>query len=74
LGTADWRFPAASMKMSDDYKAKVRLWAERPTVVPLPPPPKLPGFPVQRFSSHAEMNRWKQALLRQVASTVPRHG
>jgi hypothetical protein len=62
------------MKVSDDYKAKVRLWAERPTVMPLPPPPRLPRFAAQRFSSHAEMNRWKQALFREVAETLPPHG
>ncbi len=62
------------MKISDDYRAKVRLWAEVPRVVPLPVAPALPRFPAQRFSTHEEMNRWKRALLREVARMVPRHG
>jgi hypothetical protein len=55
------------MKFTDDYHAKVKLWAAHPKVWPLPPPPRLPRFRPQRFSSHAEMNRWKAALLRQLA-------
>ena len=62
------------MKRSDDYRAKVKLWAERPTVAPLPPGPGLPKFPAQRFRTHEEMNRWKQSLLLEVARTVARHG
>ncbi len=56
------------MKVTDDYRAKVRLWAARPTVVGLPPPPRLPRFGAKRFSSHAAMNAWKRELLKQLAA------
>ena len=56
------------MKVTDDYKAKVRLWAANPRVVPLSRGgPSLPRFRAQKFASHAEMNRWKQALLIEIA-------
>lgn len=62
------------MKITDDHRAKARLWARQPTVVPLPPGPTLPRFPAQRFRTHAEMNRWKQSLLRELAQTMTRRG
>ena len=56
------------MKVTGDYKAKIRLWAANPQVEPLPSTlPALLRFRVQRFSSHVEMNRWKQALLVKLA-------
>lgn len=57
-----------AMKVTDDYQAKIRLWAGRPTVVELPPLPRLPQFGVKRFSSHAAMNAWKRELLKQLAA------
>jgi hypothetical protein len=62
------------VKISDDYHAKVRLWARRPTVVALPPGPPLPKFDAQRFRTHEDMNRWKHALLRELARAAARHG
>ncbi len=59
------------MKISDDYRAKYRLWAENPRVVAAPAPPRLPRFKSRRFTSHAEMNQWKQSLLRQLAQSAP---
>ncbi len=58
------------MKISDDYRAKWRLWAERPVVLPLPAGPPLPRFSSRRFSSHAEMNRWKRELLLELAGVT----
>ena len=52
----------------DDYEAKIRFWARNPKVVPLPPGPKIPHFPPQKFNSHAEMNAWKAELFRKIAA------
>ena len=59
------------MKISDDYKAKFRLWAANPQVTPAPPPARLLGFKSKRFSSHLEMNTWKDEWLRQLARSAP---
>jgi hypothetical protein len=61
------------MKITDDYKAKYRLWAANPVVVAAPPPPRLPKFASRKFSSHAEMNEWKRDLLRELAQSVPHY-
>jgi len=55
-------------KISDDYAAKIRRWAANPRVIPLPPGPPIPKFGVKRFRSHAEMNAWKEELLKQIAA------
>ena len=52
----------------DDYVAKIRFWARHPKIVPPPPGPKVPYFPPQKFNSHAEMNVWKEELLRKMAA------
>jgi hypothetical protein len=59
------------MKITDNQNAKYRLWAENPIVVPAPPPTRLPHFKSRRFSSHAEMNEWKQSLLKELAARAP---
>jgi hypothetical protein len=61
------------VKISDDYRAKVRLWAMRPTVVPLPPVAPMPKFTALRFATHEELNQWKQSRLLELARTIPRH-
>ena len=61
-------------KITDDYRAKFRLWALNPQVVPAGPPTVIPGFKSRRFSSHAEMNAWKQSLIRVWAQNAPDHG
>jgi hypothetical protein len=63
-----------AVKISDDYRAKVRLWAMRPAVVALPPGPTLPGFTAQKFHTHAELNQWKKSRLRELAQTKVPHG
>lgn len=63
-----------AMKITDDYKAKIRLWAESPRVVPAPASPKLPRFVGRKFSTHAEMNEWKRALIRESAQSAPVNG
>jgi len=62
------------MKVTGDYKAKTRLWAEHLKVVPPLPGPPLPRFAARKFRTHVEMNRWKTALLRQTASEAARDG
>ncbi len=62
------------MKITDDYKAKYRLWAANPRVIAAPAPPKLPKFASRKFSSHAEMNEWKRNLLREIAHVTASHG
>jgi hypothetical protein len=57
------------MKITDDYNAKIRLWAQNPQVVPAGRPPKLPKFSKQTFRSHEEMNRWKERLLKELAAS-----
>jgi len=64
----------SAMKITDDYKAKLRLWAANPAVAAAPASPALPRFRAQKFQTHAEMNVWKQALLRQLAREGPVHG
>jgi hypothetical protein len=59
--------------MTDDYNAKIRLWAANPQIVPSLPGPVLPAFPPQKFRSHTEMNAWKASLLRKAAMAVPHH-
>ena len=51
------------MKITDNYQAKYRLWAEHPRVVPAPAAPEIPGFKSRRFASHEEMNEWKRTVL-----------
>lgn len=62
------------MKITDDYRAKLRLWALNPQVVPAPKGPPLPKFASRRFSSHAEMNEWKKELLLKAARECAGNG
>jgi formylmethanofuran dehydrogenase subunit E-like metal-binding protein len=62
------------VKITDDYHAKVRLWAQKPTVVALPPGLLLPKFAARKFRTHEEMNQWKQSLPRELAQSAARHG
>jgi hypothetical protein len=62
------------VKATDDYRAKLRMWAQHPRVVALPAAPPLPKFPPQKFRSHAEMNKWKLDLLRRMARESLSHG
>ncbi|MDR3459045.1 MAG: hypothetical protein P4N60_16485 [Verrucomicrobiae bacterium] len=59
------------MKITDDYKAKYRLWAANPTVIAAPTATRLPEFKSRRFSSHAELNEWKLSMLRRLAELSP---
>jgi len=61
------------MKITDDYKAKYRLWVENPRVAPAPAPVRIPHFRSRRFSSHAEMNAWKESVLRDLARSAAKN-
>jgi hypothetical protein len=63
------------MKVSDDYNAKIRMWAANPKVVAAPPlTVAIPHFGSRRFSSHREMNEWKEQLWREIAAKAPNDG
>ena len=63
------------MKVSDDYAAKIRMWAANPKVVAAPPLlVAIPYFGHKKFSSHREMNEWKEELWRQIAAKAPGDG
>jgi len=55
------------MKRTDDIHAKLEFWAASPRVVAVPRLANLPRFGHKKFNSYAEMNRWKQALLAELA-------
>jgi hypothetical protein len=59
---------AAGMKFTDDYDAKLEIWAREGKVHPLPRAVGLPRFGARRFNSHEEMNAWKRDLLDEIAS------
>ena len=58
--------------MTDNYRAKYRLWAEEVRVVPAPAAPVIPGFTSRRFATHAEMNEWKRTVLLALARQTAR--
>lgn len=58
------------MKITGDYNAKYRLWAAKPTVIAAGEAVKLPGFKSRRFADHAELNAWKDSVLRQMVATA----
>ncbi|MFH1709379.1 MAG: hypothetical protein ABIF71_15885 [Planctomycetota bacterium] len=56
------------MKYTDDYEAKLTIWARESRVHPLPKFKGIPKFTPQKFNSYAEFNQWKQALLDRIAA------
>ncbi len=57
-----------TVKISDDYQAKLRLWASARHVMALPRLEGLPRFGAKKFRSYDEMNAWKMELLREIAT------
>ncbi|NLX26328.1 MAG: hypothetical protein GXY61_10275 [Lentisphaerae bacterium] len=55
------------MKRTDDYRAKLELWAGEGRVLPMPRAEGIPSFECKRFTSGAEMNVWKKELLAEIA-------
>ena len=56
------------MKITDDYQAKIKLWALRPEVPKLPRPIGWPPFKAKKFNSYREMNEWKGQYLLEIAA------
>jgi hypothetical protein len=57
----------APMKISDDYEAKLTIWARESRVYALPKVTGLPSFGSKRFRSYEEMNAWKRDYLAEIA-------
>jgi hypothetical protein len=55
------------MKITDDYNAKIELWARTGKVCRIPRIANLPSFGHRRFNSYAELRAWKQSLLDELA-------
>jgi hypothetical protein len=51
------------MKITDDYGAKIEIWAREGKVVRVPRIANLPKFGHRRFDSYEELRAWKQSLL-----------
>ena len=58
-----------TVKYTDDYEAKIRIWARESKVYPLPPVKKLPRIRSRKFNSYEEFNRWKTDLLKKCAAS-----
>ncbi len=59
------------MKITDNYSAKFKIWAEERKVSPLPENPcHLPnGVRSISFRSYKELNDWKKSLIKDAASS-----
>jgi hypothetical protein len=55
------------MKITDNYDAKLEIWAREGKAVRLPRIANLPRFGHRRFNSYKELNDWKQSLRDQLA-------
>jgi hypothetical protein len=55
------------VKTTDNYAAKLEIWAREGKVARLPRIANLPRFGHRRFSSYEELNTWKQSLRDQLA-------
>jgi hypothetical protein len=51
------------MKITDDYKGKIAIWAKEGKVYRTPKIANLPAFGHRRFNSYEELNAWKKSLL-----------
>lgn len=55
------------MKKTDDFNAKLELWAAENRIIGFPIATGFPEFKCQRFSSGDDMNAWKTELLAETA-------
>ena len=56
------------MKITDNYAAKLEIWARESKVYPLPVAAGIPRFGSKKFKSYEEFNAWKKGLLAQIAA------
>jgi hypothetical protein len=57
------------MKSTDNYDAKLEIWAKESKVYPLPTVTGIPRFGWKKFKSYEEFNAWKKGLLAQIAAS-----
>jgi hypothetical protein len=55
------------VKATDNYEAKLEIWARESRAHALPKAAGFPKFPPQKFTSYAEFNRWKRQYLDEIA-------
>lgn len=55
-------------KQSDDYDAKLRMWAANPRVYPLPKIKNMPRIESRKFNSYQEFQEWKERLLEEIVA------
>jgi hypothetical protein len=55
------------VKITDDYGAKLEIWARAGRVARLPRIANLPRFGHRRFSTYEELGAWKRSLLNELA-------
>lgn len=56
----------APMKITDDYGAKLDIWARNAKVCGTPKIANLPRFQSRKFRTYEEMNEWKRSLIDQM--------
>jgi hypothetical protein len=54
------------MKITDNYRGKIELWAQNGKVCPMPRISNLPQFGHRRFNSYDELNQWKKSLVQEL--------
>ncbi len=54
------------MKITDNYEAKISLWARESKVYRMPKLANLPPFGCRRFDSYEALHVWKQSLLNEL--------
>ena len=56
------------MKFTDNYGAKLEIWARESKAHPLPHVAGIPRFGSKKFKSYGELNAWKKDLIEQIAA------
>jgi hypothetical protein len=56
----------ADVKYTDDYDAKLEIWARDAKVYAMPRIRNLPRFGWKKFNTYEELNAWKKSLIEQL--------